>query len=81
MDQIGMSYNEIMHDIELVLKSAEYRKKTDSSYQKALSSGMSEADAAITAQLALMPDIIACVIARNNETILSQIEEVLKNRC
>lgn len=79
MNQIGMSYDEIMQGVELILKSTEYHKKMDSVYQNALSSGLNEADASITAQLALIPDIIACIIVKNNETILSQLEEALKN--
>lgn len=78
MMKLGMSHEEIVMLLNSTMTSESYKQELARHCNDSIAVGMSEAEAALTAQLAMTAKVFTGILARNNELISSQIEELLK---
>ena len=60
------------------MTSESYKQELTKRFNDSIAVGMSETEAALTAQLAMTAKVFTDILAKNNELISSQIEELLK---
>lgn len=78
MMKLGMSHDEIVRLLNTTMTSESYKQELTKYSNDSIAVGMSETEAALTAQLAMTAKVFTDILAKNNELISSQIEELLK---
>lgn len=78
MVKLGMSHDEIVRLLNTAMTSESYKQESEKLCNDSISVGMSKTEAALTAQLAMTAKVFTDILAKNNELISSQIEELLK---
>lgn len=78
MMKLGMSHDEIVRLLNTTMTSESYKQELTKCSNDSIAVGMSETEAALTAQLAMTAKVFTDILAKNNELISSQIEELLK---
>ena len=78
MMKLGMSHDEIVRLLNTTMTSESYKQELTKRFNDSIAVGMSETEAALTAQLAMTAKVFTDILAKNNELISSQIEELLK---
>lgn len=78
MMKLGMSHDDIVRLLNTTMTSESYKQELTKRFNDSIAVGMSETEAALTAQLAMTAKVFTDILAKNNELISSQIEELLK---
>lgn len=78
MLKLGLSHDEITKLLTTAMTSESYKQESEKHCNDSISVGMSETEAALTAQLAMTSKVFAAILVKNNELISSQLEELLK---
>lgn len=78
MLKLGLSHDEIAKLLNTAMTSESYKQEFQKRCDDSISVGMSETEAALTAQLVMTTKLFTDILAKNNELISSQLEELLK---